>query len=347
MRKHLVPVLILPVAILAGVLVWAWSWHARLYRVTVLPQVGTQVVVPCAINDKGQIVGVCQRRFYLWERGKDWRELGRASEDYRININNAGQIAGTTTDPNGRVHAFLWDPNNGLTMIGTGESVATARNNRSRVVGWRSGTPGEGRVFLWSKTQGMSTLSSLDGNPQAMNDAGRIVACRGEREPWQAVLWEPAQDGSMMETVLPSGAFRDLNSRGYVLGSAFNFDERKYCAFIWHKDRDVEWLFPLENQMARVAALNDANQVAVCEEVRVGWLEKLTPWRFRPYKESFLWTREKGRVYLDGYMLDQRGEYFSITDLNNAGCVVGIVNWKTGDARRAVLLEPIPQRWKR
>ncbi len=97
--------------------------------------------------------------------------------------------------------------------------------------------------------------------------------------------------------------------------------------------------------MARVSALNDANQVAVCEEVHSGWLERLIGRRFRPYKESFIWTRERGRVFLDGYVLDQRGEYFRIADLNNRGCIIGTVNWRTGDTRRAVLLEPIPERW--
>jgi hypothetical protein len=97
--------------------------------------------------------------------------------------------------------------------------------------------------------------------------------------------------------------------------------------------------------MARVAALNDANEVAVCKEVHTGWLERLTRRRFGPYKESFVWTREKGRVFLDGYVLDKRGEYLNITDTNNRGCIIGTVDWRTGGTRRAVLLEPIPKRW--
>ena len=54
-----------------------------------------------------------------------------------------------------------------------------------------------------------------------------------ERAPLQPVLWEPAEDGSMTETVLPSGALCDVNNHGCVLGSAFNFDKRKYYAFLW------------------------------------------------------------------------------------------------------------------
>lgn len=342
------------------------SRHSRLYTVTVLPKFRLRVVTPCSINDHGQIVGFCEGRFLLWERDSGWRELGRAS--VHLHINNAGQIAGTVEDPNhlrqaslwdpktGRTiddpnyssQAFLWDPNEGLIVLGNGTSTAQALNNRGQVVGRCWNIPGGPRVFLWSKTQGMNAVNSLDGSPQAMNDAGQIIACRGERMPPQPVFWEPVEDGSVAETLLPSGAFCDLNNHGCVLGSAFNFDERKHYAFTWHQDRGVEWLFPLENQMARVVALNDANMVAVCEEVHSSWLERLTGRRFGPYKESFVWTHERGRVFLDGYVLTRKGEHFDIHGLNNGGSIIGTVGLEgRSEGQRAVLLESMPERWGR
>ncbi len=339
-KRWIIFSIVVPALVMAGLLFLAWSRHSRLYTVTVLPRLGTQVVVPCSINDRGQVVGVCQGRFYLWERGGDWKELGRATTG-GLHINNAGQIAGTIDDPNGGAEAFLWDPNEGLIMLGTlgtGMSTARALNNRGQVVGdcWK--TPGAGRAFLWDKAQGMRAMKRAEGYATALNDAGQVIAYRGSRiegrEVIQYFLWEPGDDGSVKETALPSGASDNLNNNGYVLGQAFNFEKRKYCAFLWRQDRGVKWLFSLESQMARVAALNDANQVAVSEEVHFGWLERLTGRHVGPYKESFLWTRERGRVFLDGYVLSQQGEYFRITDLNNAGCT-----------RRAVLLEPIPERW--
>jgi hypothetical protein len=96
-----------------------------------------------------------------------------------------------------------------------------------------------------------------------------------------------------------------------------------------------------------VVALNDANQVVASDEVPPGWLHRLTGRSFRHSRESFLWTRARGRVFLDGYVLDREGEYFHAIDLNNRGCIIGTVNWKTGEVRRAVLLEPIPERWER
>jgi len=351
-RKRRIILIVLPALVLAGLLILAWSWHSRLYTVTVLPRLGTQVVVPCSINDRGQIVGVCQGRFYLWERGRDWQELGRATSG-GLHINNAGQIAGTIDDPNGGAQAFLWDPNEGLTMLGTlgtGMSTARALNNRGQIVGdcWK--TPGAGQVFLWDKAQGMRAVRGVDGLAIALNDAGQVIGYRGVRiqgrEVVQRFLWQPGADGSMKETPLPAGALDGLNDNGYVLGQVFNFDKQRQYAFIWRQGCGIEWLFSLENQNARVVALNDANQVAVCEEASSGWLQRLMRWRFGPYKESFVWTPGRGRVFLDGYVVDRRGEYLTICGMNNRGCIIGTVGLPgRSEGQRAVLLEPIPARW--
>jgi uncharacterized membrane protein len=353
MRRKRWAILTVPAAVvLAGLLLFAWCRRSRLYTVTVLPQMRTQVVVPCAINDKGQIVGVCQGRFYLWERGQNWRELGRASQALGLHINNAGQITVTINDPNDRPHAFLWDPNEGLTMLEipeNDESVVWALNNRGQVVGrcWRTDTPSMGRVFLWSKTDGVRFMGGPDSEPMAVNDAGQVIGRRGSKQPPQVVLWTPAGDGSPIEALPPSGAFWDINNSGYVSGKGFNFDARRQYVFLWRQDRGVEWLVPVENEDAHVRALNDANQVVVWGESRSSRLEKLINWHIGPYLESFVWTREKGRVSLDGYVLDERGEYFQIADMNNHGCILGTVSSKSGEIRRTVLLEPIPKRWRK
>ena len=343
------------VTVLAGLLVFAWCGHSRLYTVTVLPQVGGQMVVPCAINDRGQIVGVCQGLFYLWQQGRDWRELGSAADtrDFYC-INNAGQIAGTMQDPNGSERAFLWDPNEGLTTLmlpGGHGSAVRGLNNRGKVVGGCWNAAGVGRAFLWSKAGGMEPMDESAWGAAAINDAGQVVGWRkpAAQEPkdGQFCLWEPTGDGTMLETLLPSGALYGINNNGYVLGKTFNFDKKRHYVFLWRQDRHVEWLFPLESQAARVVALNDANQVAVCEEAHSGLLKRLTKRNITPRKESFVWTRENGRISLDGYVLEEKGEYFNITAMSNRGCIVGTVTSKAGDIRRAVLLEPIPERWGR
>jgi hypothetical protein len=355
MRRRRWVILTVPTAVtLVGLFIFVSCWRSRLYRVTVLPKIFDRVVTPCAINDKEQIVGVSSSgRFYLWERGRDWRELGRVPQWYRLrmlHINNAGQIAVTIDDPNGRTQAFLRDPNEGLAMLeipGNDQSVARGFNNRGQVVGrcWNTDTPGGGQVFLWSKSQGVRFMGGPESAPMAVNDAGQIIGYRGSKQPPQPVLWEPRADGSVTEALPPSGAFLDINNNGYVLGKGFNFDVGRQYVFLWREDRGVEWLVPLENERAHVLALNDANQVAVYMEPHSSWLPQPIRRFFGPFLQSFVWTREKGRVSLDGYVLDERGEYLSIHGMNNHGCIIGDVTSKSGEVRRAVLLEPIPERW--
>jgi len=357
-RRRYLPVVVSCVVVLtAGLLAWLLYQPPALYRVTVLPKFRLRLVTPHGLNDRGQIVGYCDGRLLLWERSAGWRELGRTSRsDYPVypeylGINNAGQIAGTIHEPNDVSRAFLWDPNEGLIRLGTlgtGTSVARALNSRGEVVGQCGNASGTGQVFLWSKGQGMRAVPEGDGFVMSINDAGQVVTRRDTGTLLQDVLWEPAEDASMTKTLLPSGTFCDLNNYGYVLGSGFNSDKRKHYAFIWRQDRGVEWLFPLRNERAHVVALNDANQVAVCEEASSGWLQRLMKWQFGPTRQSFVWTPGRGQVFLDGYVANRRSEYLTICDMNNHGCIVGVVGLPgRSQGARVVLLEPIPERWGR
>ena len=380
-RRQIILV-VLSIPVLAWFLILALNWHSRLYRVTVLPKFKHRVVTPCAINDHGQIVGSYEGRFLLWERDTGWRDLGESLE--YLAINNRGQIAGTLYnqpyEPGRHFQAFLWDPNDGLTMLGTmgsSDSWAHGLNNLGQVVGllWnnedgRLSGEGERSGFIWSKAHGMRALRMADGSPMAewnasgmsINDAGQIVGCchrtTHESDFWQHCLWRLTDDGLVLESVLPANVSRSPNNHGYVIGWQGKPGGRQRYAFLWHQDRGIEWLFPLEDPaprgivignltsgLASVGPMNDSNQVAVWGVVHSSWLERLTGKHFGPSRESFLWTRGKGQVFLDAYVLDAKGEYFVIHDINNTGSIIGIVDSKAGGARRAVLLEPIRGRW--
>jgi len=347
-RRHLIFLLALLVTVLAGVLIFAWYRHARLYTVTVLPRLGTRVVEPRAINDRGQIVGFCQGRFYLWEAGKDWRELGRAS-GRGLYLNNAGQIAGTVDDPNGAQRAFLWDPADGSRLLGAPgdiSSEANAINNLGQVVGVSKTPSGEEHGFIRDKPGGMCDLGLH--YPWTINDRGELIVFNYG----QPLLMEASDIGFAATEVPPVGkhygnSFYCLNNNGYVFSEALNADKGRMYDFFWRRDRSIEWLFPRGDQTIYTAvALNDANQIAVSERVLYSsWLKRFMKREPRPYKQSFLWTRQRGRVFLDKYVREHRGDYLSVAGLNNNGCIVGTVNRESGSLRQAVLLEPIPERW--
>jgi len=338
--------ILLSAVVLVAVLIFTWCRRSRLYTVAVLPRLGTRVVVPCSINDSGQVVGLCQGRFYLWERGKDWRELGRASGG--LDINNAGQIAGTIDDPNGGKQAFLWDPADGSRLLGTLGGVgseARAINHLGQVVGWSEASPGVAHAFIWAKTGGMQDLGV--GFASGVNDTGQVIVYGNA-----GLLLVDAGRGGVAATEIPpinnpyfSGTYC-INNNGYVFGEGLNSNKGRTYTFIWRQDRGIEWLSPRGDRAIFTVAFNDANQVAVCERVWYSdWLKRLTKRNLRPYRQSFLWTRQRGRVFLDKYVRDQSGDYFSIAGLNNNGCIVGTVNRDSGSIFRAVLLDPIPERW--
>jgi len=213
--------MILLVVVLVGALGFTLSRHRQLYRMTILPKFHLRVITPCAINDRGQIAGVSRGRFYLWERGKDWRELGRASKVFRIN--DAGQVSGSVIDPNGRTRAFLWDPNDGMIVLGADGSAGSTLNNRGQMVGLRSEDPNDPRLFVWDKTGAIRELNGMKGTMTAMNDAGQLVGFCVSQAPGYEVardsLREPNGDHSVIETPLPSEIFRKLtNNGGSIIG---------------------------------------------------------------------------------------------------------------------------------
>ena len=110
---------------------------------------------------------------------------------------------------------------------------------------------------------------------------------------------------------------------------------------IWRKGTGARELFPLEGHMTDLALLNDANQIVFCEmhESHHRWLRRfLHPWR-----RCSLWDPNLGVIPLDSYVGAGRKKIFYPMEINNQGCIVGVL--ESGRKGRAVLLEPIPRRW--
>ena len=97
--------------VLVGLIVLIPRRHVQLYKVTVLPAIGLWRTWPKAINDRGQVAGfadvavVGRFHLFIWDQDNGMKDLGPMDAD-DIDINNAGQITGTMTDPNGNKQAF-------------------------------------------------------------------------------------------------------------------------------------------------------------------------------------------------------------------------------------------------
>lgn len=328
--------------------------HRRLYRVTVLPSLGGRETAATGINNQGQITGFATAadgsgRFFLWDRVHGMRDLGPVSRPSIVHINDVGQIAGTTQDARGNLLAFVWDPTRGIRTLGTlgGRiSVAMGLNNHVQIVGQSQTAAGSEHAFLWDEATGMQDLGTLGGTWSAawsINDAGLVFGrVASPTRAYEAFFWE--RDKGMVGTG-PAGSndggepmWSGINSRGYVLGQDGN------QVFLWRKDLRVRPLFPRPGSHIQ-PVINDANQ-AIFGETSYSVVVPRWARRFvEPTRRCYLWDPVRGKVPLDRDTRLRLGEVFYALDLNDKGCVVGVLVKEHRMRARAVLLEPIPKRW--
>ncbi|MEN6575730.1 MAG: hypothetical protein ABFD90_05250 [Phycisphaerales bacterium] len=150
-------------------------------------------------------------------------------------------------------------------------------------------------------------------------------------------------------TILPSlggdgTAAHAINDRGQIVGTAHTADGQWHF-FLWDRGGGMRDL-GVTGGICHFD-INDANQIVFdeLESRRPRWLpEKSFP--PRPRFRRYLWDPNCGLIHLDLYVAEGSRKDFSPVDINNKGCIVGFL--KSGPKLthcRAVLLEPIPERW--
>jgi probable HAF family extracellular repeat protein len=328
-----------------------WEHHGS-FGATILPSLGGKEMAATGINNRGQVTGFAEAvdgtwHFFLWDRATGMQDLGPAVPRMTIYINDAGQIAGTTQDGGGNPLAFLWDRVQGMRMLGTlggKESVTTGLNNRGQVVGRARTAAGPSHAFVWDETTGLRDLGTLGGAESealSVNDAG-LVFGRADSGTQQhcPFVWNSGRGLTAVQPPASSEAtWFGMNNRGYVLGAD------RGQMFLWRHDVGIRRLFPGGGSYI-MPVVSDVNQVLFGESshVRVPrWTESL----LRPKLRCYLWDPVRGRIALDEGVPRRLGEDLYVWDLNDKGGVVGaLVNERTSRAR-AVLLEPISERWRK
>jgi geranylgeranyl reductase family protein len=111
-------------------------------------------------------------------------DLGKLYEGDRFSaahdINDRGQVAGTSQYDASHSRAFLWTDHDGMRDLGTlggGWSLGTGINNRGQVIGRSQTNSGAYNAFLWTERDGMVDLGTLGGNrgslPTDINERGK------------------------------------------------------------------------------------------------------------------------------------------------------------------------------
>jgi uncharacterized membrane protein len=151
------------------------------------------------INNLGQVTGFSISdvgwHAFIWDAEGGMRAIAPTGEGWPYSgraINDLGQVVGSVTAVPGTVypHSFLWDSEEGLTVIRVGQaSGAFGVNDLGQVVGeyWRTTAPPDPSGFIWDRERGARDLGELVearsrqrfGDlwfPHSINNAGQIAA---------------------------------------------------------------------------------------------------------------------------------------------------------------------------
>ncbi len=75
--------------------------------------------------------------------------------------------------------------------------------------------------------------------------------------------------------------------------------------------------------------VNDVNQVVCIEEGYRPWGQASIE-ATSPRQQRYLWDPAEGKISLDAYLPPQTRE-FTVRDLNNQGCILGVAHLEDGD----------------
>lgn len=205
-----------------------------------IPDINARGQVSFSIQVPGGYTGY----FYNGSAVQNIGNLG-GTEVLANDLNDAGQIAGSSTTGLGVEHAFVWSPGSGILDIGLGGasggySEALAINNRGVATGI---FPQGGFVaFRWSAASGIESLGAFVPGGEAssfgtaLNDAGLIAgASNTPGNQRHAFAWTRST-GLVDITTLPSldALPVAVGAKGEVAGNRLpTIDSPAYRPFLW------------------------------------------------------------------------------------------------------------------
>lgn len=204
----------------------AFIWRRGV--LTDLGGVGDRVAL--GINNRSQVIGSRYTsggpRGFLWRRGAltDLGTLG-GDESAVSDINDRGQIVGSSTTATGSRRAFLWQRGRMVnlgTLPGGTDSAAVAVNERGQIVGWSTTAGGANHAVLWQR----GVLTDLG----VLSRGGGSVAA-------------------------------DINERGRVVGSSWDANGSRHRVFIWQRGRMIP-VGTSAQGLSEVLAVNDKGLMA-------------------------------------------------------------------------------------
>jgi probable HAF family extracellular repeat protein len=196
------------------------------------------------MNASEQVVGVIANQAYLWTRAGGYQMLGTlgGGMSFPKAINDSGTVVGSSSLPNGVIHAFVWTQSGGMQDLGSplgGDSGALEVNAVGEVAGFsQSPDSNTQHAFYWSKATGIVDIGTLHGfslsRPSGLNNHGEIAGNSSVAFRWTL-------SGGIQELPSLGGGFTNasaINDAGQIVGWSLNADFIVH-AVLWAPDGSI------------------------------------------------------------------------------------------------------------
>ena len=204
---------------------------------------------------------------------------GRCPGSGATDVNDSGEVVGSTASAAGAPHAFSWTATGGMVDLGTlfrdpvtgysyGTSNALAVNDGGQVVGWSQTSTAE-HAFSWTAGGGMvdlGTLGGLGSRAVAVNDSGQVVGTSQATDGSNHGFSWTAGGGMIdLGALGPNGEPAAVNESGEVVGTRYGDDGAQH-ALLWTASGEMVDLGTLGGDQSSAAAIDDGGRI-------VGWSE--------------------------------------------------------------------------